>query len=299
MWKKDLREKYERITYRKRYKCGSCDEYSLHIEHDSFAECETGYHDIISEQRIFKIVKQDDFDGFYTLDELKESFFQVDDKANEIMMILRKMNKQDTIYSKKQVENINIFFEKSWNIDELLDDYSIKYFREFPERENRDNVSELNNQEYVLSLIEDAHFFANKSANELVLFEYGIKNDKDRITYSGRFFINNSIFHVVASWERIINILAILYNIPYDKRKMKNNSFTKLHEKLRKNEKFKETNICKIIDKLKSDGIFGKVDNARKSNDHDISEHLALIDKIDKEKLKDSNYIFDLELIPI
>lgn len=298
MWKNNLRKNYERKTYRKRYKCPKCDEYTLHIEHDSFGECENWGDDINSEEEISKIVKKDDFDGFYTSEEIKESFFDIDEDANGIMTMLRNRVKHDSIYSKKQVKGINEFFEKSWNIDELLDDYTIKYFRKFTEREKRDDVHGLNNEEYILNLIEDAHFFVNKAVNEMVLFEYSLKYKENIIIYPGTFFLSNCNFHIISSWERIINILSIIYDIEYDINNLKNNSFSRLHKKLRKNNKFQQSGIYKSLDNIKSNGMFKKVDDARKSNDHDISEYLTKISKLDDEKKNDPNFNFYNELIP-
>lgn len=39
MWQQNLRQ-YNRMTYRKKFLCPNCNEYTLHIELDRYAECE-------------------------------------------------------------------------------------------------------------------------------------------------------------------------------------------------------------------------------------------------------------------
>lgn len=58
----------------KRFKCPECDEYSLHIDSFTFAECEEGCM-IKDENIISQILDTDDFEGYFTDEDLQNNFF--------------------------------------------------------------------------------------------------------------------------------------------------------------------------------------------------------------------------------
>ncbi|EHI97261.1 hypothetical protein CDLVIII_0526 [Clostridium sp. DL-VIII] len=210
------------------------------------------------------------------------------------MMKLNEM--QDRIYSKEEIDKINKYFLKSKNISELLNAYCVKYIKKFPERKE---FIELNDNEYVFNLIEDSNFFVNKALNDLVLFEFGTMNHDNEITYPGRLFLNNAISSLIICWERITNILSIIYEIEYDKINLRNNSFNRLHKKLISNESFKKSNIYGKVCNLRSNHIFHIINDISVANRHRISKHLIQISRLDKEKKENPNYNFDIEFIPI
>jgi hypothetical protein len=298
MWQKMFRDKYPSKTYRKRYKCPECQDYTLHIEHDSFAECEEGCEFISSELLIFEIFEEDDFSGYYITEEIKEAYIDIEENVQDILNSVRKGAKYKSIYSPKQIDRMNKSFEKSVGIDELLTDFDIKYFRKYPKRKTQIESLGLNDIEILLDLIEDTHFFINKTLNELVLFEFAVDRFDDRRTHSGWFFLYNSKLHTIGAWERVINVLAILFGVEYDNDNMRENSFWGLHSKLKRNEEFKGTNAFKLLNNLRGSQFFKKVAESRQRNDHDISEHVSLVLSVAANKPYDPNYNFALELIP-
>lgn len=57
----------------RRYRCPECGEFTLHIKHEGFAECENGCF-INDPAAIDKVIEDKDFEGTFTEDELKYNF---------------------------------------------------------------------------------------------------------------------------------------------------------------------------------------------------------------------------------
>ncbi|MEJ8553759.1 Cthe_2314 family HEPN domain-containing protein [Tepidibacter sp. Z1-5] len=293
MWQRMLR-KYNGLTYRKKFKCNECHYYSFRLEHDSYGECSNCFNCIDDKYVIEKIIYTDDFQGYYTDEELDENFEIIDESSNKILKEILKFNKS-YIYSKKENEKIYDGFNKSNQIDSLLDDFVVSYYKKFPDREDRESISIINDIEYLLNLIEDCHFFSNQSLNELELYEFVTERYNYNIYYSGRFMINNAVFHIVSAWERLIYIISTLFEIEFDENNI--NTSDRLYNKLKKCNDFKGGAIYKDIYKIKSTGLFNKIDNMRKHNDHDISEYLNIMSELTLNK-ESSIHNLDKDLKP-
>lgn len=57
----------------RRYQCPLCGKYSLHIKHESFAECENGCF-ITDSEVIDKLIDAKSYDGVFQEEELKYNF---------------------------------------------------------------------------------------------------------------------------------------------------------------------------------------------------------------------------------
>ncbi|MEY2353294.1 hypothetical protein [Lysinibacillus capsici] len=69
---KSLLEKFNE-SYYKRYKCPECNEYHFHVANPLYGECEEGF--ITGEKPLIQsVVDSDDFDGYFTDDELENDF---------------------------------------------------------------------------------------------------------------------------------------------------------------------------------------------------------------------------------
>ena len=275
MWKKQW-QKYPGLVYRKRFKCPKCTQYSFKIEHDYFGECENGCF-INDENIISEIIRQDNYNGYYTLEEIDDYFINIDQECNKILSEIQ-LPIEEKIYSKEEVLLINNLFGKSLYIDDLLDDFYIYNIRFNKQIENTD----MDNKRYLLNLIEDAHFFVNQALNELILYEHFSLNNSPYF-YSGRFALNNACFHTIMAWERSINILAILYSIALDNN-IKRNSFNNIYSKLKKDADFRKTTLYTSINNLKCNHILTNIDKIRKFNDHDLSWYIN-----DMKKYADKN----------
>lgn len=264
------------LTYRKKFKCPKCGKYSLHIIHDYACECEnecdlTGYNS----QKIKKISIKNNFDGYYTAQEIENNFWEIDDSI--INSCFNKVTDDPLLIkmSPKQKERIDSLYKKTVEIDETIDDIVVKYFM----ANSIKNGSELTPFSYIISLIEDIHHFLNISCNDLILFYYGIELANSHF-YSGRFFFNNCIDHIAEADERIYVVLAIYYNYNFDEVLKNNRTFT-IKNYLRKNLEYKSSQI-----KAKMDTIHGSstVRLQRDNNTHDMNFiNRQIIDDINKD----------------
>lgn|GEM_PF-1660975 len=294
MWQNMFRTKYPALAYRKRYRCPDCSEYTLHIEHDWYAECEDGCESIELAEVIFGIYEDNNYEGYYTTAEIKELFWDVDETVEETMDAVRRQNRTESLYTPDQIDRMNRLFVQSAHIDELLTDYIVHYYRVCPELEN--NRSALNDRDIVLNLIEDTHFFVNKALNELVLYEYGVDQFDNEKTHSGRFFFNNLKFHIVCSWERMITLLALLFDVEFSAHKKYENSFNALLKKLMNNDGFIQTKAYSSMNGLGKLPFFKSISETRQRNDHEFSEHMDRMFEAAKRNNYDPEHNFDREL---
>lgn len=142
------------LEYRKRFLCPKCNQYSLHIIHDSACECEDDCY--VGDVDITKIFMKNDYDGYYTSQDLEEYFYNIDDKCNSILKDISPSRKYN-ILSNHQVKSIDELFQKTIEIDEAIDDLLANYFNIQASNE----IKEKSKMSYFVNLLEDTHFFVN------------------------------------------------------------------------------------------------------------------------------------------
>ncbi len=119
MWKKMMRS-MPSLTYKKKFRCPKCKEYTLLVLHDSACECENDCDlDTFYENKVSEIISQNDFSEFYTSNEIIENFIEMND--DEINSLFSKPTDDDLLkgLSKKQKEFIETYFKKTANIEEI------------------------------------------------------------------------------------------------------------------------------------------------------------------------------------
>lgn len=127
-------------------------------------------------------------------------------------------------------------------------------------------------REYMFSLLEEVHRFAYHATFECHLF-CDMFDNADRLFFSDRYFLTNSVIKTVGAWEKLLRFHCLYFEVKLD-RNSRNNSLSRLQKKMNKTE-FKQTNLYEDYIKLKSNGSFGTIDDARKNNDHNVSYHLG------------------------
>ena len=296
MWRKKMRS-YQSLTYRKKYKCPICNEYSLHIIHDLACECENECdEDDYDKLEIESIISKNDFEGYYTLQDIDDLFYGIDN--NSVNRMFRKITDDPLLkgMSNKQKNEIESLLAKTIDIDSQLDDVTVKYM-------NRYNVKEgdkLTSFSYVINLVEDIHHFLNLAWNDVCLFYYGSNLVKEKF-YSERFFFDNCVDHISLAIERIYVFLGIYYNFNFVNN-LSNNRTINIKQHLKKNKDFKESKIKSLVDCAAGSSI---IQDIRGYNIHDLSYlNNKIMKDIEKDSTKtgyynqDSTYINKLELKP-
>ncbi|MCL6459355.1 MAG: hypothetical protein K6T85_15255, partial [Gorillibacterium sp.] len=131
--------------------------------------------------------------------------------------------------------------------------------------------SSYDTREHMFSLLEECHRFAYHASFECYLF-CEMFEKAEPYFFSDRYFLNNSVIKTIGAWEKTLRFQCIYFEVPLDI-DPKKNSLARLKKKMNKSE-FKETQLFKEFDTLKSHNKFMIVDEARKHNDHNISFHL-------------------------
>lgn len=274
MWKKIFRTKNS-LEYRKRFKCPKCKQYSLHIIHDSACECEDNCD--VDDVDIGKIFKKDDFDSYYTSQDLEEYFYNIDDKCNSILSEMSP-SKSYNMLSKSQVKSIDKLFNNTLEIDEAIDDLLANYFN----LKEPNGIEQKSEMAYYVNLLEDTHFFLNLTCKDLLLCDYAFEL-VDKNFYSIRFFYNNGVEHLFQTYERVFILLGILYGYEFDDNIELNKTY-KIEKFIKKNEDYKKSGINEILSKLKSNAMYSELKDFRQYNDHDLSLlNKKIIDEIEKD----------------
>lgn len=297
MWRKMFRE-HQNLTYRKKYKCSECNEYSLNIEYDLELQCENGCDlSDFDEADIADIISNNDFKGYYIAEELNELFYKLDYNEMNRNFGLGKITDDPLLkgMSKRQKNEIEWFFEKSIEIDSKLDDVTVKYMNANNIKEN----SELTPFSYVIHLVEDMHHFLYLAWNEICLF-YCASNLSEKKFYTERFFFDNCVDHISFVVDRMYVFLGIYYDYSF-KDELSKNTTDRIKSDIKCTE-YKSSDIKRLIDT--AGGLF-PISRVRGSNNHDISyvnsEMYKSIEK-DNSKIKDydkdSSEIYIKDLTP-
>lgn len=273
---------YNSLNYRKRYKCPECKDYALYLIHDKACECKNDCN--TDAFNINQIMNNNDFCGYFTSQELKETFYINDEECNNLF---KKITTNNTLQLLSDSENkiIELFFQKTGEFDDRLDDIMVDYLN----YNNLKYPQDLTPFGYIINLAEDIHFFINLCCKDVVLFNYGVEFASKHF-YSGRFFYNNAVEHLFLSDERIYVILGILYGFSFEEELSRNKTF-KIEEFLKKDSNYKSSPFKDIFKKLKGNNFYRELKEIRNSNAHDLSYLSKVIDK-DIKTNSTKNYLF-------
>nr|WP_313183799.1 hypothetical protein [Lacrimispora sp.] len=263
MWEKQFRSD-KSMLYRRKYKCPKCGNYTLLLIHDESCECAEGCDD--SDINIELVKNNDDYNGYFTSEEIKENFYTDFEAIEELLS--QCIIKEDPIaISVKQKEKIEEYSKRSDIIDKNLDNATANYFNYF----EINKVDEFKPYNYLITLIEDMHFFLNLICKDVNLFERTVSNKfiHNEYMYSGRFFANNAIDHLFLANERMYVILGILYNFDFKDDLSQNRTF-KIKNAIKKNENYLNQ-FASLINKLNGNVLYKELEEIRNSNEHDLS----------------------------
>lgn len=258
MWKKQFRSK-PTMEYRKRYKCPKCKDYSLYAIHDKACECENDCD--VDDVETNKIMKKNDFKGYFTSEEIKNNFF-VDDELNNKAFKDILVDRRPYVIERKQIDKLHEFTEKTHNIDEHLDDLMSRYLNRYEMKE--DNINDFG---YIISLIEDINYFIDCCHKDIILMNYGIEYANMHFR-SGRFYYNNAVDHLFLANERIYTLMGIVYEYRFSSNLMQNSTY-KINKYLQNCDKVNNIVIHKFMEETDID--FEELREIRGSNTHGLS----------------------------
>ncbi|MDF9843802.1 MULTISPECIES: SEC-C metal-binding domain-containing protein [unclassified Paenibacillus] len=283
MWKKMFRSRPS-LDYRKKFICPECESNSLYIIHDTACECENGCEDNLID--IATIFRKDNFDGFFTSGYIREHFWVDDEKMNQMLTEIIEDNRYGLLSTNEKQKIKSFLFKRTSQIEEKLDDLVVDYL-------NKNSLkkvpSEMTVFGYLINLLEDTHFFMNLCCKDLALFNCGILFAPIQF-YSGRFFYNNAVEHLFQANERLYVILGILYNYNFDDDLSRNKSY-RIENYIKNKADYKNSDIKKILESLKSNQMYDTLKSMRQINTHDLSYFSkAIEDQIKTDAVKAQDF---------
>lgn len=266
MWEKMLR-KSPSLEYRKRFKCPRCAEYTLLLIHDDMCECANGCDtDNITATEIEKIKKENDFNGYYTQQDINDLFAtdyeMIEETCQQILI-----KPVTFIVKNRENEKIIDLFFRTDEIDRMLDDVAVKYMNHYEINELKD----FQPYNYLFTLVEDMHYYLNLTCKDIYLFDLSVSDElpHKEYMYSGRFFGNNAIDHLFQAYERMYVILGLINGFAFSNDLSKNRTH-RIHDYLKKQENYK-LKFKDDIEKLKSNKFFADLKEIRNYNEHNLS----------------------------
>lgn len=266
MWEKMFR-KGNTMEYRKKYRCPMCNEYTLLVIHDEACECAEGCDvDSLEKSDISKIKEQNDFKGYFTSEEIKQSFWIDFDEIDKIFDEIKIIPEMFSIKSKTNKKIIDLF-KKTDNIDKKLDDVVVHYFNFY----GLNGIKEYQPYNYVITLVEDMHYYMNLTCKDIYLFDLSVSEvlPYKEYMYSGRFFGNNAIDHLFQANERMYVILGLICGYAFDNDLSKNTT-PNIFKGIKNNTIF-VTDFKETIERLKSNNFYRQLKEIRDCNEHDMS----------------------------
>lgn len=130
---------------------------------------------------------------------------------------------------------------------------------------------------------------------DIYMYYFSMENYHHPCLFLGHYYIDYSCTKISMIWERVINVLSMLYDVKYAEKDI-NNNMKKLYKELIKKEKFDKKIKDLLTEAMKSNN-FGEIKKHRNTNEHDLTAHLKK--NIDIRKLgEDYNYICDEQGLP-
>ena len=269
MWTNQFRSKPS-MEYRKKYRCTKCQEYTLYVINDNKCVCKN--HCDTYDIDIKNIMKKNDFNKYFTTEELKNSFSNYDEKANNILEKCL-VDTRPYVINTQQINKLYKLEKRAHNTYEILDDLASIYKNKYEV-----NPNNINDFAYMINLIEDINYFIIRCLNDIILINYGIKY-ADQHFKSGRFFYNNAIDHLFLANERIYILMGIIYKYKFDKKLINNNTFI-IKSHLKNCNQFQNKTKRFIED---TDKNFEQLSKIKGNNTHSLSNYSKIIlDDIEK-----------------
>lgn len=281
-----MTEKMNPMTYKKKFKCEYCNDYSLFItdryNYGMYIECSNGCE--VLEANILGIIEKNDYSGFYTTEEIRENFFYFDViKKNEEWLL--KKNIVDPLYekfNKNQQKAFQDIQNRTFNYNNNLDDLVIKYMEE-------NNLDDIENTpsafSYIISLIEEIEYIRVQIIKNLVLYKFVERHNNQPLTI--RFLMANNFEYLIQIDEKMIVLLGILSKYPFESNLIKNKSHSIL--KHIKQNGAQLTNLYQAFKSYHSDGFLNIQRKKRNANSHAHSDVMMWLND-NKDKMMELNY---------
>lgn len=291
MWEKMFR-KGKSLEYRKKYRCPKCGQYTLLLIHDMTCECKEGCDvENIDGKMIENIMQGNDFNGYFTSEEIKENFWTDFEEIEKLYNQVKVEQKPHLIKEKENKKIIELFY-KTDNLDKMLDDVVVNYYNYYRINE----LEQYKPYNYLITLIEDMHYYMNLTCKDMYLLDLSISGTLlyKEYMYSGRFFGNNAIDHLFQANERMYVILGLLCGYAFYNDLSKNRTYN-IHKFLKKENLYKKI-FKKDIDELCSNSFYSSLKEIRDNNEHDMSYEIkeviaSKINDLDGDKADEEFYL--------
>ncbi|SFF12124.1 hypothetical protein [Trichococcus pasteurii] len=281
-----MKKKINPMTYRKKFRCASCNDYSLFITdrfyNGMYIECSNGCE--VLESKFLGIIEENDYCGFYKTEEIKANFhyFDVIEESAEVLFKYKLIGSPYEGFSKKQQRYFQNIQNHTFNYNNKLDDLAIVYMGENNLNEIEDMPSPFG---YIFSLIEEIEYIRVQIIKNLVMYKFVEKHNNHPLTI--RFLMANNFEYIIQIDEKMIVLLGILSNYPFESDLKKNKSHSIL--KHVKQNATKISNLYQAFSSYHSDGFLNTQRKKRNANSHAESDLMIWLNN-NKEKMMEFNY---------
>ncbi len=278
------------LLRRRRFKCPVCNEHKMLITKNGQILCANGCN--VSPSQAEAAIKNKLFDGFFTTADL-ETLFGFD---FSVYPEVRWNKDQKSLYSKGQLIKLNNISHRDRNTNNLLNDISIEYYRQYPERD--DTVRELTHYDYLFNLIEDIMVCINRMSKDMLLMDLSYqlsllqKNDTRLFSISHYYYCLSQ--HFYECMERIMLWFGLMYHFPFHENGKKNTHYT-IYKAIKKDPDFNNSGLRPLLESVIGNHARDSLLNWRSSSSHDLSKHLRNLNT--DAAMEKQRYELDVEML--
>lgn len=258
-------EKINPMTYRKKFACPVCSEYTLFITNrfyirKHYAECSNSCE--VLDEEVSDILEKNQFNGFFKTSDIESGFYYFE-ILNELKpkIIDTRLDR----FSNKQKEKIDNMAQIDFGYNNQLDDLVIEYM----EANKLDDIDKSPSSfSYIMSLVEEIGSIRSQIVKNLFMIKFVEENNNRPFTF--RFFMCNNFDYLVQIDDKMIVLLGIFSEYHFDEELINNKSNRILKHIKRNKDSCNELYLA--FQEYHSDGFFNSKRKVRNSNTHGQSE---------------------------
>lgn len=134
----------------------------------------------------------------------------------------------------------------------------------------------------VYGILDDCLEIAETTYIDIYMYYFAMEHYNHPELFLAHYYTDYASTKINMIWERIINLLGIIYQVDYEEDN-KNNSMKNIYRKLKKKTEL-DVEIRELLFKLMKDDNFRRIKEERNANEHDLTVHLGK--EIDINRLK-------------
>jgi len=277
------------LLRRRRYRCPVCNEYKMLITKSGEFLCANGCSVLPVQEE--DAIKNRLSDGYFTTTDLEALFGFDFSTYPEIEW----SKEHKSLYNRRQLIKLNNINHRHRDADNLLDDVSIEYYRQYPERDKDER--ELTHYDYFFNIIEDIMVHINLISKDMMLMDFSyqlsLQHEGENRLFSISYYYYCLSQHFYECMERIMLWFGLIYHYSFSEDGKKNTHYS-IYKSIKKDPDFNNSGLRTLLETVIGNNTRNILLDWRSSSSHDLSKSLKNLN-VDTA-MKKQRYQIDVEM---